>query len=188
MARRRAISVLAAAVAASALTVAALPGVASAACTLSLVVTPCLQATWPGTPVAFGSVDAGTTTTSAEQLITVSANQSWGIRISSDLADGRMKEWDGSAYDTSSPRSLTEPLAWGRSSLAGAVQTPSWTALSSTPATVVAGRPATSCVLGSLCGVESVGVKYRLTSRFADRRAAPNQYRILVTYDAQLGF
>lgn len=188
MVRRSATSALAAALAASALTAAALPARAQAACSLSIVLTPCIQATWPGGSVALGTVNAGTTTISPEQLITVSANQSWGIRISSDLANGRMREWTGSAYATPTPRTLSQPLQWARSTLAGVPQTPSWASLSSTPAAVVSGRGATGCVLGALCGVETTGVKFRLTTGFSDRRAAPNSYRILVTYDASLGF
>lgn len=188
MAARRRIPSLAAAACSALVLAGLLPERASAACSLPLVLVPCIEATFPASPSSFGALDAGTTTTSSEQLITVSANQPWGIRVSGDVAGGRMREHNGTAYVTPAPRVLTNALKWGRSSLGGVPQTPVWTDLATAPAAVVTGQPATGCVLGGLCASTTVGVKYRQQTSFSDRRVAPNSYRVLVTYDAQLGF
>ncbi|HYF24887.1 MAG TPA: hypothetical protein VD931_04025 [Baekduia sp.] len=143
---------------------------------------------WPSADVALGNVAPGTTPTSAEQIINVSANTTWGIRVSADQAGGRMKEWAPSGYIFPSPRVMTNPLQWALTSVAGSAQSPSWADLSTTAANVVSGQSHTGCVLGLLCGTRDIGVTYRVRPTFSDRRAAPNSYRLLVTYDAQTGF
>lgn len=164
------------------------PAAAHGACTLTLVVVPCIQVDFPASTLALGTVDAGTTTTSAEQVMTVSANVSWGLRVSADRTGGKMAEWTGSAY-AASPKVLTDPLQWARTSLDGTpTASPSYAALGTSPAAVVTGRGHTGCVLNLLCGTDDVGVRFRQTTHFTDRRASPNSYRILVTYDAQTGF
>ena len=180
---------LASLVALTAAATVAAPAAAGAACSLTLIVVPCLQATWPTATVSFGSVNAGTTTTSAEQLITVSANVSWGIKVSADQVGGRPREWNGSSYVASSPKILTNPLQWARTSIDGTpTASPVYTDLSTTAANVLTGRGATGCVIGLLCGFDDIGVRLRLRTTFSDRRASPNLYRLLVTYDAQTGF
>lgn len=139
------------------------------------------------TSTALGTLDAGTTGTSAEQAITVSSNQPWGIKVASDAADGRMREWTGSAY-AGAAATLTRPLQWALTSLGGIPQSPAWTDASSAQATVVSSRPATACAVGTVCGTETVGVTYRQAIAFTDRRTAPNTYRLRLTYTAEHGF
>lgn len=151
-----------------------------------LTVGPCIQATLPPA-VGLGTPTAGSTTTSAEQAITVSSNDSWGLRISSDLGDGRMAQFDGSGY-VASGRVLSDPLRWSLSSIGTTSHPLNFSALSSSAATVVSGRAATSCVLLLGCGNETVRVRFAQTLRFSDRPVAPMTYRIKVTYVAQHGF
>lgn len=158
---------------------------APAACSLELVLTACIEMTVPSN-ATLGALDAGATTSSPEQAVEVSSNQSWGLKIASDSTDGRMREWTGSAY-VANGAVLSHPLQWGLTSLAGVPQAPAWTSLSSTAATVVSGRPATACVLGGLCATETVGVTYRQAVSFADPSVA-GDYRLAVTYTAQHGF
>lgn len=159
---------------------------APAACSLNLVLTACIEMTVPS-GATFGELDAGKASSGGEQAVQVSSNQSWGLKVGSDAPDGRMREWTGTAY-AETPAILTHPMEWGLTSLAGLPQTPTWTAMSSTPATVVSGRPATACLVGGLCGTETVGVTYRQPVSFADRSAGSHDYRLLVTYTAQHGF
>lgn len=164
---------------------AAAPPAAYAACP-TLDQGPCIEAVFPpaldlDTPLA------GSTTTSDEQAISVSSNDSWGLQISSDLGDGRMAEFDGSVYVTGG-RVLSDPLRWSLSSIDTTSYALSFAALSSTPASVVSGRAATSCVALLGCGSETVRVRFAQTLRFSDRRVAPMKYRIKVTYVAQHGF
>jgi hypothetical protein len=159
---------------------------ARAACELNLILIPCLEAAFPG-DVALGANDAGTTVTSPEQIVTVSSNQSWGLRIASDAADGRMREWDGGAYPGGGS-TLGSPLNWGLTSIAGAPQSPSYTALSSTAASVVSGQSQTGCILGLTCGTRTVGVRLRQAFTYADVRLSPRVYRARVTYTASHGF
>ncbi len=172
----------------SALLIAAVaPPAAQAGCALNLVVIPCLEATFPGELSLGSALDAGTTTTSGQQDVVVSSNQSWGLRIQSDLADGRMKQWNGASY-VGSPRILTNPLRWALTSLAGVPVAPTYAGLTSTPTTVLTGQPTTGCVLGLTCLTTTVGIRHRLTTTFADRRVSPDSYRVRVTYTASHGF
>lgn len=161
------------------------PSPARAACPL-LSIGACLQASFPSA-LSMGSPLAGSTATSGEQAITVSSNASWGVRISSDRADGRPAEFNGSAY-VAPTRALSEPLRWSLSSIGTTSYAPDFKALSGTAATVVSGRAATSCVILLGCGSETVRIRFAQTLRFSDRRAAPNTYRVNVTYLAQHGF
>lgn len=160
----------------------ALPATAGAACTLTLILVPCIDVTWPSGSVAFGTVPAGTTTTSAVQTLGVSANTSWGIRVSADRTGGRPTEWNGSSYVSTSPKVMANPLQWARDG------TSTYTDLSTTATSVLTGQSATSCVLGLACGSVNVGLRLRLRTSYSDRRASPNNYRLLVTYDARTGF
>lgn len=147
---------------------------------------PCIEAVFPSA-LDLGTPLAGTTATSGEQAITVSSNESWGLTISSDLGDGRMAQFDGAAYVTPA-RALGEPLRWSLSSINTTSYGLNFSALSSTPASVVSGRSATTCVVLVGCGSETVRVRFAQTLRFSDRRVAPMTYRIRVTYVAQHGF
>lgn len=140
-----------------------------------------ITATFPGA-YAWGDLTPGVTSTSAEQAITVKSNAQWGVKISSDLADGRMKEWSGAAYVAVSPKVLTNPLTWKLSSLGGVAQGGGFSALSSTAALVTGSQAATDDT-----GV-AVGVTYAQDASFADRNAGSNDYRVLLTYDASQGF
>jgi hypothetical protein len=164
-----------------------LPSSAQALCTVSLL-TPCLEVTWPAASLALGTVNAGTTTLSGEQTMTVSSNLDYGVKVASDLADGRMKEWTGAAYVGASPKILTSALDVAKTSYNGTTYTPAWHALTSTPFLLGTNLGPTDCLIGLFCGSRDLGVKYRLRTSFADRRASPNSYRILVTYTADHGF
>lgn len=144
--------------------------------------------TWPAAGLALGTVNAGTTTVSAAQTITVSSNLDYGVKVASDLADGRMKEWTGAAYVASSPKILTTALDVAKTSYNGTTYAPSWQGLSSTPFLLGTNLGPTDCLLGLFCGSRDLGVKYRLRTSFADRRASPDSYRILVTYTADHAF
>ncbi|WP_205696264.1 hypothetical protein [Conexibacter sp. SYSU D00693] len=145
-------------------------------------VAPTLQATFPG-DYAWGTLAVGAGgNTSSEQTVNVKSNAAWGVKVSSDLADGRMKEWTGAAYVSSSPKVLTHALTWRLSSLGGAAQGTSFAALSSTAAAVT-----TSQAITGDSGTD-VGVTYRQVASFADPSAGGNDYRIAVTYDAAQGY
>lgn len=141
----------------------------------------------PATPLALGSSDAGTTTISGEQTISISSNLSYGVKVSADLADGRMKEWTGAAY-AASPKVMATALDVARTSYNGTTYSPSWQALSSTPFLLGTNLGPTGCLIGLLCGEHALGVKYRLRPSFQDRRVSPNSYRVLVTYTADHAF
>lgn len=147
--------------------------------------TPCLEATFPPALV-WGPLDAGGAgSVSAEQVVSVSSTNTWGLRIASDLADGRMREWTGSAYVTSAPKVLAAPLTWGLSRIGETAQTPVYTSLSSTGASVVSGQP-TTCT--ATCGSASVGLRYRQPVSYGDVSAGVNDYRIQVSFEASHGF
>jgi hypothetical protein len=138
-----------------------------------------LEATFPGN-YAFGGLAPGNNL-GTEQVTTVKSNAAWGLKVATDLANGRMAEWTGSAY-VSAGKSLATPLEWSVSSIAGAAQPASWNAFSSTGAGVVSSQPATDD------SGRTVGVTYRQTVSYADQSASPNSYRIQVAYTAQQGF
>jgi len=145
-------------------------------------VSPTLQATFPA-DYAWGNLSPGAAgNTSTEQTINVKSNAAWGVKISSDLTDGRMKEWNGSAYVSSSPKILTNALTWRLSSLGGSAQGTSFAAISSTQAPVTTTQPITGD-----SGTD-VGVTYKQVISFADANAGTNDYRLAVTYDAAQGY
>ena len=150
--------------------------------------TPCIELSMPASPLALGSVTPGTSTTSAEQTLTISSNLGYGVKVSSDLSDGRMKEWTGAAYVASSPKILATALDVAKTSYNATTYTPSWHALSSTPYLLGTGLGPTDCLIGLLCGSHTLGVRYRQAATYADRRASPNSYRVLVTYTADHAF
>jgi hypothetical protein len=158
------------------------PAQADAACSATPA---CLEATFP-LDYAWPPLDAGAAgNESAELVVTVTSNEPWGLTIASDLADGRMKEWTGSAYVTAAPKALTHPLEWSLSRIGATPQTVSYGAISSTAAVVVSGRPSTC---PSACGSEEIATKYRQLVSFADASAGINDYRISVVYEAGQGF
>jgi hypothetical protein len=164
---------------------AAAPAAAQANCTLTLVVVPCIELSVPAS-YAWGSLNPGTST-SAQQTAVVSSNLGYGVRVSADRADGRMAEFNGSGY-VSGGRTLSSPLQFGLTSIDGSARTPSWTSFSGSDQTLVSGRGHTGCVIGLLCGTDDLGVTYRQSVSYADRRASPNSYRIRVTYTASHGW
>lgn len=160
----------------------AVPDAALAACDPAVA---CLEATFPGAYV-WGPLDAGNSgNVSAEQVITVTSTEPWGVRISSDLADGRMKEWTGTAYVSSAPKVLGNPLTWGLTRIGATPQTPAYQALSSSAASVVSGV-ASTCT--TTCGSTEIGVRYRQVVGYGDVSAGANDYRIEVSFDAAHGF
>ena len=140
-----------------------------------------LEATFPGA-YAWGELAAGAASTSAEQTITVKSNALWGLKLSTDQADGRMTEWDGSAYDATSPKVLTNPLTWRMSALGGVAQATSFVDLSNVQALITGSQSITGDA------GRAVGVTFRQNVSYADTSAGANDYRILVTYDASQGY
>lgn len=139
-----------------------------------------LAATFPSA-YAWGDLAAGATHTSTSQGVTVWSNAPWGVQVSSDLADGRMKEWDGSAY-VASAKILTNALQWRLATLGGVAQGTSYAAVSSTPATATTVQPLTGD-----SGV-ALGVLLRQAVSYADERVSPRSYRLQLTYDAAQGY
>ncbi len=166
----------------------AAPGIASAATSatgnqsVTADIANTLEASFPGS-YGWGDLDAGTTgNTSAEQTLTVKSNAAWGVKVASDLVDGKMKEWTGAAYVPVVPKVLTNALTWRLSSLGGTGQGTSFAALSSVQALVSGTQAATSD-----SGV-AVGVTYKQVVSYADPNAGVNDYRLLVSYDVAQGY
>jgi hypothetical protein len=158
------------------------PAAARAACTATAA---CLEAIFPA-PYDWGALDAGPAgTESAEQVIAVTSTEPWGVRISSDLANGRMKEWNGTSYVADAPKVLVEPLEWTLTRIDDKTTPRSFAALSSTAAPIVSGRPSTCA---TTCVAAEVGVKYRQVVSYSDDAAGVNDYRIDVIYEAGQGF
>ena len=143
-----------------------------------------LEATFPAA-YAWGNLNAGSTgNESAEQTITVKSNKAWGAKISSDIASGKMTEYNSSTgYVALTPKVLTNALQWRLGSLAGAAQATSYAAISSTQASLTTGQGATGD-----SGV-AVGAKFKQVISYADVSAgALNDYRILAQYDVAQGY
>jgi hypothetical protein len=182
--RRLALAAVATTLSATAILIQAPPAPA-ASCGLVGLVGSCISVDFPvATSYAFATRNAGTTSTSTEQVFTISANTTWGIHVYTDLANGRMKEWNGTAYVASSPKIMLNPLQWRLSSKGGAAQATSFADLSTTPSTVVTAQPDTGCLL-SLCGTTTLGVTYQSRPSFSD---PARTYRVLVTFDAANGY
>lgn len=156
--------------------------VAGAACSATPA---CLEATFPA-DYAWGPLDAGSGgNVSVERVIAVTSTDPWGITIASDLADGRMREWTGTAYVTSAPKTLANALDWGLTRINATPQTPNYAPLSSTAASVVSAQPAT-CT--ATCSSSEIAIKYRQIVSFGDIAAGTNDYRIEVRFEAAQGF
>lgn len=142
-----------------------------------------LEATFPSA-YAWGNLNAGSAgNESAEQSLTVKSNKAWGVKISSDIAAGKMTEFDGTAYVALSPKILTNALQWRLSSLAGTAQSTTYAAISSTQASLTTGQAATSDT-GT-----AVGTKFKQVISYSDVSAgATNDYRILGKYDVAQGY
>jgi hypothetical protein len=168
---------------------AAAPG-ASAATTASgsqaITGTPTAQlaATFPSA-YAFGTLTVGGAgNTSTEQVVNVKSNASWGVKISSDQAAGKMREWDGAAY-VGGGNILANAMQWALTTLGGTpVGSPSYANLSSTATLVTTGQARTADA-----GVD-VGTTFKQLVSYGDEAslAGSNTYRVLVTYDAAQGF
>lgn len=141
-----------------------------------------LEATFPGA-YAWGDLNAGTAgNESSAQTTTVKSNAAWGLKISSDIASGKMTEWDGGAYVASSPKVLANALQWKLGTIGGAAQSSSYASLSSTKALVTGSQSATNDS-GS-----AIGVLYKQVISYVDAAAGANDYRIAVNYDASQGY
>ena len=128
--------------------------------------------------LAWGAWAIGTDLSSA-QTFSVVSNKSWGVKLSTDGADGRMTEWNGGAYLS---RKLSSPLEWRLSHLGGIPQATSFAAASPTAATVTTTRPASASSL-------ALGVTYRQVVSYADDAAlGADVYRKVITYQAAQGF
>lgn len=143
-----------------------------------------LAATFPSA-YSFGTLTVGGSgNTSTEQIVNVKSNASWGIKIASDQAAGKMREWNGSAY-VASGNILANALQWALTSTGGTpVGSPSYAALSSTSTSLVTSQSRTADA-----GVD-VGTTFKQLVSYADEQslAGSNTYRVLVTYDAAQGF
>ena len=145
-------------------------------------VAPTLQATFPS-DYAWGNLSPGAAgNTSSEQTINVKSNSAWGVKASSDLTDGKMKEWTGTVYVAASPKILTNALTWRMSTLGAVAQGTSFAAISSTPSLVAGSQPITGD------SGTNVGVTYKQVISFADAVAGANDYRVAVTFDAAQGY
>ena len=139
-------------------------------------VTASLTATFPS-DLAWGAWAIGTNT-SAEQVVSVTSTDPWGVKVQGDHADGRMTEWTGSTYTS---QSLGDPLRWTLSSIGGVGQSASYAAMSSTPASVVSSRPAGTNV--------AIGLLLRQVVAYSDPiPVGGRSYRTVVTYSAAQGF
>lgn len=140
-----------------------------------------LEATFPGA-YAWGDLVAGAAAnTSAEQAITVKSNATWGVRVATDQAAGKLREWTGAAY-VGAGKILTNALTWRLSTLGGVAQGGAYTAFSSTPALVTGSQAATDDT-----GV-AVGLTYQQAVSYADTNAGANDYRVLVSFDVSQGY
>ncbi len=145
---------------------------------LLLQAEPELTATFPAA-YAWGGWAIGTNT-SAEQALTVTSNRSWGVKLSTDHADGRMTEWNGALPYLS--RKVGSAIQWRLSTLGGVPQSTSFASASSTPSLVTTTQAKSPTAV-------SVGVSFRQTISYADDAAlGPNVYRTEITYDAAQGF
>ena len=105
--------------------------------------------------------------------ILIRSNAPWGLKIKCDLADGKMKEWTGTGYVTTSPKFLSRSLEW---KLDG---TGTYTPLSTTDAVLVASQPPTG-ESGAM-----VKVRFRQVISYDDLRPPNgNSYAISVIYTA----
>jgi len=143
-----------------------------------------LAATFPS-DYAFGTLVVGAANnTSTEQVVNVKSNASWGVKISSDQAAGKMREWDGSAY-VAAGYILTNAMQWGLTTLAGTpVGSPTYANLSSTATLVTTGQSRTGD-----SGVD-VGTTFKQLVSYGDQASLTggHSYRVLATYDAAQGF
>ena len=141
-----------------------------------------LEATFPSA-YAWGDLVPGPSgNTSAAQSLTVKSNALWGVQVSTDLSDGRMKEFNGSAYVAVTPKILTNPLQWRLSVLGGVAQGTSFAALSSTPASATSSQGITGD------SGTALGFLLHQVASYADQRVSPNLYRVQLTYDAAQGY
>jgi len=143
-----------------------------------------LAATFPSN-YAFGTLVVGAANnTSTEQVVNIKSNASWGVKISSDQAAGKMREWDGSAY-VAAGNILTNAMQWALTTLGGTpVGSPSYADLSSTATLVTTGQSRTGD-----SGVDVASTFKQLVS-YGDQASLTggHSYRVLVTYDAAQGF
>lgn len=125
-----------------------------------------------------GEVVPGQSVVSGPLVIQVKSNATWGLKISSDLPDGRMKEFDSStAAYVSNGLVLSTPLQWS-TDVAGP-----WQDLSSTEASVVAGQPPTGD------SGTSVTIYVRLQAGYDDLPLSTgHEYRILLRYTAGVNY
>lgn len=144
----------------------------------------CLEVRVPA-GFAFGPLHAGTDTTGSEQVLELIATTARGVQARTDRADGRLREWTGTAYGTAS---LAEPVrATGRLLPSG---TPSaLTPLSSVAAGLVPSVPASDCTdIPQLCVPRQVGVSFKQQVRYSDQQLNGRSYRAEVTYDVVAPF
>jgi hypothetical protein len=142
-----------------------------------------LEATFPSA-YAWGDLNAGVAgNVSSEQTVNVKSNATWGVKTSTDDAGGQLTEWDGLAYDATSPKVLIHALQWRLSHLDGVVQGAPFVDYSSTPVLVTTNAEAVTPDAGV-----DVDATYKQTISYGDFVAGVNDYRILVNYSVSQGF
>lgn len=134
---------------------------------------------WPEGLVSLAdSVVPGEMAKSLPLAIAVKANSLWGIEISCDLPDGRMKEFDlGTGAYVPDGSVLTQPLKWSLS--------PSgpWQPLSPDTSTIVSGQSPTDD------SGRTVEFYLSFTADYGDRPLeAERDYRITLLYTAGLHY
>ena len=133
---------------------------------------------WPESLLNLRDAIPGEPVTSSPLTIAVKANSPWGIEISCDLPDGKMREFDrGAAAYVSDGSTLTNPIEWSTS------RSGPWQALSTDESTMVSGQPPT--------GNQGKEVQFylRLATDYGDRPLEDGRdYRIIVRYTAGLSF
>jgi hypothetical protein len=146
-------------------------------------VVPTLEATFPAA-YAWGDLNAGVAgNLSSEQTVNVKSNATWGVKTATDDAGGQLTEWDGLAYDVTSPKVLIHALQWRMSHLDGVVQGTSFADYTSTPVLVTTNAEAVTPDAGV-----DVDTTYKQTVSYGDFVAGVNDYRILVDYTVSQGF
>ena len=134
---------------------------------------------WPGEYLMLASgAMPGEVIVSPEQRFTVKANSTWGIEISCDVEQGRLREYDpGTNQYVMEGHVLENPLEWALSPGGP------WQALSTAPQPLIATAGATGAE------GQDVGFFLRFTSSYGDHPLGGGRdYRITLQYTAGLHY
>lgn len=132
---------------------------------------------WPGANLTLIDTPPGVASVSSQMRIAVKSNTSWGVQITSDSANGKMRE-----YDMSTGKYVVDGSETGPVEFATDPQGP-WTPISSSPTKIFSGQPPTGETGAAL------GFWIRVTPNFdALELAYGRTYRIVLTYTAGVGY